>query len=70
MNLDGYCELMKVLKNSSDYQNFYKILFYPLKIDSYMEQHKIYEILGELLMRIGIERPSKNEIIDFIMIIL
>ncbi|KAL7042168.1 hypothetical protein ACKWTF_001041 [Chironomus riparius] len=65
MNLDGYCELMKVLKNSSDYQNFYKILFYPLEIDSYMEQHKIYEILGELLFRIGIERPSKNEIIDF-----
>lgn len=65
MKLDGYCELMKVLKNLSDYQNFYKILFYPLKIDSYMEQHKIYEILGELLLRIGIERPSKDEIIDF-----
>jgi len=65
MKLDGYCELMNVLKNSSNYQNFYKILFYPLKIDSYMEKHKIYEILGELLVRIGIERPSKNEIIDF-----
>ncbi|XP_070509399.1 uncharacterized protein [Chironomus tepperi] len=56
---------MNVLKNSSDYQNFYKILFYPLKIDSYMEQHKIYEIVGELLLRIGTDQPSNDEIIDF-----
>lgn len=65
MNLDGYCTLVNIQKNKSDYQNVYKTLFYPLKIDSYMEKHRIYEIVSELLVQVGMEMPSNDRIIDF-----
>ncbi|KAG5675570.1 hypothetical protein PVAND_005464 [Polypedilum vanderplanki] len=47
------------------HKGVFKTLFYPVEILEYMQKHKIFEIISELMIRIGIERPSNGEIIDF-----
>lgn len=61
--MDDYCEAQNYLKNSSAYKNVYNTLFLPVVIDSYLEKHKIFDIIAELMMRIAIERPK--DIIDY-----
>lgn len=53
-----YCAIQKLLKASHDSQNVFHTLFYCHQIDSYMEKHKIFEILGELMIRVCIDRPE------------
>lgn len=53
-----YCEAQNFLKNKNHYKHVFKTLFHPIKIDSYLERHKILEIIGELMIRIAIDRPS------------
>ena len=57
------CAAMNFLTKESDFKNAFRILFHPNKIDGYMEEHKIYEILSELIIRTAIERPEN--LIDF-----
>lgn len=52
-----FCATQKLLQNSSDSQNVFNTLFYRRKIDSYLEQHHILEIVGELMVRVCIDRP-------------
>lgn len=52
------CAIQKLLQNSSDSRNVFNTLFYCHKIDSYLEQHHILEIVGELLVRVCIDRPE------------
>jgi adenylate kinase family enzyme len=58
-----YCAALNFIKNKSDNQNVFETLFYPIKIDSYMQQHKIFEIICELMIRIGIDRP--NDVVGY-----
>lgn len=58
-----YCAALNFLKNKSDNQNVFKTLFHPIEIDSYMQQHKIFEIICELMIRIGIDRPTN--VVDY-----
>lgn len=60
-----YCTAMNFLKNKSDSSSVFKTLFYPIKIDSYMERNKIFEIIGELMIRAAIDRPC--DIIDYLL---
>lgn len=60
-----YCAAMNFLKNKSDPSGVFKTLFYPIKIDSYMERNKIFEIIGELMIRAAIDRPY--DIIDYLL---
>lgn len=60
-----YCAAMNFLKNRRDSSGVFKTLFYPIKIDSYMERNKIFEIIGELMIRAGIDRPC--DIIDYML---
>lgn len=53
-----YCAALNFLRSKRDVQHVYKTLFYPIKIDSYFQKHKIFEILGELMIRLAIDRPS------------
>jgi hypothetical protein len=38
---------------------FFAVKFLPRQIDSYMEQHRIFEILGELMIRVSVDKPDK-----------
>ena len=59
-----YCAIQKQLKESSKSQNVFHTLFYCHKIDSYMEEHHIFEILGELMVRVCIDRPEN--VVDYL----
>jgi shikimate kinase len=56
-----YCALQH-LKDSS---NVFNTLFYYHKIDSYLEQHKILEFIGELLIQVGVDRPENENLIEY-----
>lgn len=60
-----YCAAMNFVKNKSDFNGVFRTLFYPIKIDSYMEKNRIFEIIGELMIRAAIDRPC--DIIDFLL---
>jgi hypothetical protein len=48
------------------HRGVYRTLFHPIVILEYMQRHKIFEIISELMIRVGIERPSNEEqLIDF-----
>lgn len=47
-----------LLKDSPASRNVFNTLFYCHQIDSYMERHSIFEILGELMVRVCIDRPE------------
>lgn len=56
----AFCDL------ESKHKGVLKTLFGPIKVLEYMKKHKIFEIISELMIGIGIERPSNGEeIIDF-----
>lgn len=53
-----YCATQKLLQNSAGSRNVFHTLFYCHQIDSYLEQHRILEIVGELMMSVCIDRPA------------
>lgn len=59
-----FCATQKLLQNSSDSRNVFNTLFYRRKIDSYLEQHHILEIVGELMVRVCIDRPV--DVVDYL----
>lgn len=66
MNRSGYCSLLDIQKNYSDYCNVYKTLFYPVRLDEYIEHHKICQILEELLFKVLRTQPKNETIYDFL----
>lgn len=53
-----YCAALSIVGNKRNFKNVFSTLFYPIKVDSYFQQHNIFEIIGELMIRIAIDRPS------------
>lgn len=51
-----YCAIQQLLKASSDSRNVFNTLCFRHKIDSYFEEHHISEIVGEMMIRMCIDR--------------
>lgn len=60
----NYCAIQRLLKDSDNSRNVFNTLFYCHKIDSYFEEHHIIEILGELMVRVCIDRPEN--VVDYL----
>jgi adenylate kinase family enzyme len=61
-----YCAVQKFLQDRSKSQNVFNTLFHCHKIESYLEQHKIFEILGEVLIRVSIDQPENENVVDYL----
>jgi hypothetical protein len=62
--MDYHCAQQNFLaSDSKKNRNFFKTLFHPIVIDSYMQHHRIYELMEELMIQISIRRPCN--VIDF-----
>jgi shikimate kinase len=60
------CLAQKLLQDSSEAKNVFKTMFHCHKIDSYFERHHIIEILGELLIRVCIDRPEIDKLVEYL----
>lgn len=54
----AYCAVQQLLRDSHDVKNVFSTLFSCHQIDSYFEQHHIFEIIGELTIRVCIDQPG------------
>lgn len=61
-----FCAIQELLKNSHESRNVFNTMFYCHQIDSYMEQHKIFEIVGELMVRVSIDRPDPENVKEYL----
>lgn len=55
-----YCAIQQLLKVSSTSRNVFNTLFHCHKIDRYLEQHHIIEIISELMIRAGVDQPGED----------
>lgn len=53
-----YCAIQALLETSGGSRNVFNTLFHCHEIDNYLEKHRIFEILGELMVRVCIDRPE------------
>lgn len=53
-----YCAIQALLASSGGSRNVFNTLFHCHEIDNYLEKHRILEILGELMVRVCIDRPE------------
>lgn len=61
-----YCAIQELLRQSHKSRNVFSTMFYCHQIDSYMEEHQIFETLGELMVRVCIERPEPENVVDYL----
>lgn len=53
-----YCAIQALLETSVGSRNVFHTMFHNHEIDSYLEKHRILEILSELMVRVCIDRPE------------
>lgn len=54
------------LKDAHINYNVFNELFYSGKVVSYMERNHIYEIIAEVLIRVGIDQPDENTVAEYL----
>lgn len=54
----NYCEVQRLLQESSRSRNVFHTLFHGLEIDGYLEKHRILEKVAEVVIRACIDRPD------------
>lgn len=61
-----YCAAKTCLKDAPKTRDVFNELFYGGKIVNYMEGHHIYEIITEVLIRVGIDQPDENNVAEYL----
>ncbi|CAO1362347.1 unnamed protein product [Diamesa hyperborea] len=61
-----YCTAKTLLKDAPKNRNIFNELFYGGKIVGYMEKHDIYEIINEVLIRVGIDQPNNDNVAEYL----
>lgn len=61
-----YCAAKTCLKDAHKNRDVFNELFYGGKIVKYMERHHIYEIITEVLIRVGIEQPDEDNVAEYL----
>lgn len=59
-----YCAIQNLLRDSTSSRNVFHTLFYCRQIESYLEQHHVLEIIGELMVRVCLDRP--DDVIEYL----
>ena len=61
-----YCAAKTYLKDAPKNHNVFNELFYGEKVKGYTERHYIYEIISEVLIRVGIDQPDKDNVSEYL----
>ncbi|CAO1365447.1 unnamed protein product [Diamesa tonsa] len=61
-----YCTAKTLLKDAPKNRNIFNELFYGGTVVGYMEKHNIYEIITEVLIRVGIDQPNNDYVAEYL----